>query len=102
MTELGSFALYLAVGAAWVALLAGPIGQAIARRISGSRTPPGTTTGEVTAEQFAVIEQRLSELESAQARVAELEERLDFAERLLARIGPPEERVDRLVPKEAP
>jgi len=44
----------------------------------------GLTTGEMTAERIADLEQRMAELESAQARVAELEERLDFTERLLA------------------
>lgn len=43
------------------------------------------TTGEVAAERIYGLEQRVAELESAQARVYELEERLDFAERLLAR-----------------
>jgi hypothetical protein len=47
--------------------------------------PVGLTSGEMTAQRLEEMEQRLGELEGAQARVAELEERLDFAERLLAR-----------------
>ena len=55
----------------------------------------GLTTGEMAAERIAELEERVAELEAAQAEVAELAERLDFAERLLAkgtrepeRIGP--------------
>ena len=48
------------------------------------RRRTGLSTGEMTAERLAELEQRMEELEAAQARVAELEERLDFAERLLA------------------
>lgn len=44
----------------------------------------GLTTGEMAAERLAELEQRMAELEAAQAQVAELAERLDFAERLLA------------------
>jgi len=44
----------------------------------------GLSAGEMTAERVAELEQRMAELEAAQARVAELEERLDFTERLLA------------------
>lgn len=44
----------------------------------------GLTSGEMAAERFQDLEQRIAELEGAQTRVAELEERLDFAERLLA------------------
>lgn len=44
----------------------------------------GLTTGEMAALRIAELEQRVAELEAAQAEVAELAERLDFAERLLA------------------
>lgn len=42
-------------------------------------------TGEAAALRIVELEQRVAELEHAQARMLELEERLDFAERLLAR-----------------
>lgn len=85
MTELGQFAMFLAWGAAVVALLLGPIGKAVARRIAGSKNSPGVTTGEMNAERVGELEHRMSGMEAAQARIAELEERLDFAERMLAK-----------------
>lgn len=62
---------------------------AVRRRIalkSGGATA-GLTTGEMTAERIAELEDRVAELEAAQQEVAELAERLDFAERLLAQKG---------------
>lgn len=47
----------------------------------------GLTSGEMAAERLAELEQRMAELEAAQAQVAELAERLDFTERLLAQGG---------------
>jgi hypothetical protein len=47
----------------------------------------GLITGELAAERIAELEQRMGDLEAAQARVAELEERVDFTERLLAQGG---------------
>ena len=44
----------------------------------------GLTTGEMSAERLAELEQRVADLEAVHGRVAELEERLDFAERMLA------------------
>ncbi len=85
MTELAGFALFIGLGGAMIALLVGPIGQALARRIGGGKGPVGVTTGEMAAERVAEIEQRLADLEAAQGRIVELEERLEFAERLLAR-----------------
>ena len=84
MSELGQFAMFLAWGAAFVALLVGPIGKAVARRIAGGKNVPGVTTGEMNAERVGELEHRLADMELAQARIAELEERLDFAERMLA------------------
>jgi hypothetical protein len=56
-----------------------------ARRRYGMRSTRAETTGESLAHaRVADLEQRLSELEQRDYRVAELEERLDFAERLLA------------------
>jgi hypothetical protein len=45
----------------------------------------GLPTGEAAAQRIAELEQRVTDLESAQNRVYELEERLDFTERLLTR-----------------
>lgn len=57
------------------AVLRGPVGQALARRIHGGEAelPPETV---------------LSELEELRNRVLELEERVDFSERLLAQARP--------------
>ena len=79
MGELGFFALFAAVGAMVVALLVGPMGQAIGRRIAGERKDrgDGVSTGEMSAERVALLEGRLQEVE----------ERLDFAERLLLKGG---------------
>jgi hypothetical protein len=84
MTEAGQFAFFLASGAASLAVLLGPIGQALARRLGGRGvSPTGLSTGEVAVVRVGDLEHRVEELEAAQARIAELEERLDFAERLL-------------------
>jgi hypothetical protein len=87
MSELGQFALGLAFGAAALGFFFGPIGKALAGRIGGGKhaeAPGGLTTGEMTAERVAALEERLEELE---AEGAQLEERLDFAERMLASAG---------------
>ncbi len=76
MGEAGFFGFFLASGAAIVALLAGPVGQAIGRRIGGGKhgePKSGLSTGEMAAERVAHLEDR----------VQELEERVDFAERML-------------------
>jgi hypothetical protein len=84
----GELALFLAVGAGFAGLFFGPIGQAIGRRIAGgkSKVDPATglTTGEMTAERVAALEDRIAELELERGQ---LEERLDFAERMLPRAG---------------
>jgi hypothetical protein len=81
MSEMGQFALGIALAALFVSTLLGPIGQALGRRLGGKATPtPGISTGEMTAERVAALEERIAELESERAL---LEERLDFAERLL-------------------
>ncbi len=64
-----------------IAFLAGPIGNAIGRRIAGRARG---SLSETEAARLAEFEQRLQDLESAQARITELEERMDFAERMLA------------------
>jgi hypothetical protein len=62
-----------------VVVMLGPVGKAIAARISGR-----ADTGLLPEEAEEILA-RLHELEQGQARIAELEERLDFTERLLAR-----------------
>jgi hypothetical protein len=59
---------------ATAAIMAGPVGKAIAQRL-GLRNP---------APPHELTEQTLEELDQLRARVAELEERVDFSERLLA------------------
>ncbi len=56
------------------AILAGPIGKALAQRM-GLRNPPAPNE---------VPEQVLGELDEMRIRMQELEERVDFSERLLA------------------
>jgi hypothetical protein len=70
--------LFVMIGGAVV--LRGPIGRALAERISGRRlTGPA---GDL--EQAEQLDRALTELEDVKHRVAELEERQDFAERMLA------------------
>jgi hypothetical protein len=80
MTGAGELALFLAIGAAAVALLFGPIGSALARRIGGR-----PQLGEAHAEIEEVRAGVTAEVADLRNRLAEVEERLDFAERLLAR-----------------
>jgi hypothetical protein len=85
--DMGEFAMWFAIGMGFLGLFFGPIGQAIGRRLGGAKKsdqPTGLTTGEMTAERVAAMEERLMELEGERGQ---LEERLDFAERLLSR-GP--------------
>lgn len=85
MSELGQFALGIAVGLGALGFFFGPIGKALADRIGGGRargSPGGLTTGEMTAERMAALEDRIVELEAERGH---LEERLDFAERMLTR-----------------
>jgi hypothetical protein len=87
MTELGEFGMWMAIGGMLVATVLGvirPIGLAVARRIASKGAPDsatGVTTGEMTAERMAALEDRINELESERNS---LEERLDFAERMLS------------------
>ena len=57
-----------------VAIFKGPLGHALATRISGRIPDPGPA--EIAPEVYA-------ELDELRARVGELEERVDFSERLL-------------------
>jgi hypothetical protein len=60
-----------AVSLAFMKILTGPIGRAIAERLRG-RPPSGDDT------------RLAAEVETLRVRLGEVEERLDFAERLLA------------------
>ncbi len=86
MSDVGQFAMFLAMGGIAISFLVGPIGQALARRIGGKRGDgkDGLTTGEMAAARIAELEARVAELDGQVARIHELEERLEFAERLLA------------------
>jgi hypothetical protein len=79
MTGAGELAMFLAIGAAAVGLLFGPIGSAIARRLGG-RPEPGDAHAEIEEMRARVTD----EVDDLRNRLAEVEERLDFAERLLA------------------
>jgi hypothetical protein len=79
MTAPGELAMFLAIGAAALGLLFGPIGSALARRLGGHPEP-----GEAEAEIEHLSERMTAEVDSLRSRLAEVEERLDFAERLLA------------------
>lgn len=81
MTELGEFAFYLAWAAAAGALLLGPIGRAIARRIAPA---------ERRDDHDAMLEElmaRTEEMAAVRDQVVELQDRLDFTERMLANPG---------------
>jgi hypothetical protein len=71
--------LMVTLGVGWglVRIFNGPVGQALARRISAKS---GATDPELVNE---VMELR-GQLEQVQARLLDAEERLDFSERLLA------------------
>jgi hypothetical protein len=79
MTGAGELAMFLALGAAAVSLLFGPIGSAVARRIGGRGD-----ADEARTEIEAVRDGMTAEVDLLRGRLAEVEERLDFAERLLA------------------
>ncbi len=72
----------ITVAIAATVVLRGPLGRALARAIElgagGGRSPDDEA-------RVAQLEQRVADLETGQARMAELEERLEFAERLLTR-----------------
>jgi uncharacterized protein involved in exopolysaccharide biosynthesis len=80
MSGAGELAMFLAIGAAAVGLLFGPIGSAVARRIVGRAEPDDGHLAEIEEMRARVTD----EVEDVRNRLAEVEERLDFAERLLA------------------
>jgi hypothetical protein len=74
--------IVITVAVAGTAILRGPVGKGLARAMelgAGGSTPPENDA------RIQHLEQRVSELEATQGRLAELEERVDFAERLLTR-----------------
>lgn len=79
MTGVGELAMFLAIGAAAVGLLFGPIGSALGRRLGG-RPEPGDAHAEIEDMSARVTD----EVNDLRNRLAEVEERLEFAERLLA------------------
>ncbi len=78
MSPPGEIAMFLAIGAAAVGLLFGPIGSALAHRLVGRRGIPDHH-GEIEELGARVT----AEMDDVRHRLAEVEERLDFAERLL-------------------
>ena len=68
-----AFAIPVGIAGAIAAavVLRGPVGQALARRLSGACSDAG--------------DEALHQLDEVRARLGELEERLDFTERVLAR-----------------
>ena len=75
MTGAGELAMFLAIGAAAVGLLFGPIGSAVARRLVGKAAADPALEAEV---------------EELQARIGEVDVRVDFTERLLAQNREPD------------
>lgn len=73
-----------------IAMVTSLVILAVRRRLALNRVERLGSNDE-DAARLAELEQRVAELEFAQARLLELEERLDFTERLLARA--PEQRV---------
>jgi hypothetical protein len=98
VTELGEFAMWIAIGAGqvafWFAL--SPVIKAFAGRIAG-RGAGGQRFEELEARLTSLEERGLTtgEAELQHTRLAELEERMDFTERMLSRPGtapPPDAR----------
>jgi hypothetical protein len=79
MSPPGELAMFLAIGAAALGTLFGPIGSALARRLGGRPRP-----GEAHAVMEQLSERITTEVDDLRGRLAEVEERLDFAERLLS------------------
>jgi hypothetical protein len=81
MTAAGELAMFLAIGAAAVGFLFGPIGSALARRLGG-RSDLSEIRNDI--EEVRTV---TAEVDDLRNRLAEVEERLDFAERLLTHEG---------------
>lgn len=93
MTELGEFAMWIAVGGGMVAfwLTVSPVFKAIAGRIE-RKGQPGLSDLEQRIQALEDKRVTAENLVPAEHRLSELEERMDFAERLLAphRVAPEE------------
>ena len=83
MSPPGELAMFLAIGAAALGFFFGPVGSALARRLS-SRPEAVDVHGEIEEMGARVT----ADVEELRRRLAEVEERLDFAERLLTRGEP--------------
>ncbi len=70
--------LIMVGGIASVVILRGPLGRAIADRISGRAAPPPDP------RHAQLTDHALAELDDLKHRVSELEERQDFTERVLS------------------
>jgi transposase-like protein len=79
MSGAGELAMFLAIGASAVALLFGPVGSALGRRLAGRHEPE-----DFSASVEEMRAQVTAEVDDLRNRLVEVEERLDFAERLLA------------------
>jgi hypothetical protein len=85
VTELGQFALFMAVGAGAIGIFFGPIGKAIGRLIEGRKRDSGSDAVVLD------LQARVEQLEAERIRMADLEERIDFAERVLAQHREPDQ-----------
>ena len=87
MSELGEFAMWVAIGAGqvafWVAMH--PIITSLAERIRGRAAAPPELQARI--EALEARSPLTGETDLVHQRVIELEERLDFTERMLARQG---------------
>jgi hypothetical protein len=83
MSPPGEIAMFLAIGAAAVALFFGPVGSALARWLGGR---PETAEARAEIEELGTL--MTNEVDDLRHRLAEIEERLDFAERLLTQDAP--------------
>ncbi len=87
MSDIGEFAMFLAVGFASASLFLGPIGRALGRWIEGKVGRSAGPELEELSARVAELEARgpiTGETDLVARRLAELEERVDFTERLLA------------------
>ncbi len=77
MSQLGEYAMYLAVAVGALGIFLGPIGRAVGRLIEGPKHD------RVDDAAIGELRSRVEQLEAERGRLAELEERIEFAERML-------------------